>query len=227
VIGGTRGTGKLIAQILDQKGYEVYVLARNPLRARKGLKEAIQIIEGDITIKESLPPAMTGVAHVIFTAGCRSGRPFREAQIKETEYHGLLNTLAAAKRTGFTGRFLYMTSSGVTSSSFWTFCLNLYKGNTLKWRHRAEGEIRASGLDYTIIRAGVLLNGSGGKRPVRITEDALPLSPRFRIDRVDVANVFVEVLASERARRTSFEVAWDRRGELLPFSESLRRLIPD
>jgi len=69
-----------------------------------------------------------------------------------------MNTLTAASRAGFTGRFLYMTASGVGSRSFWTVALNLYKGNTLKWRARAETAIRASGLHYTIIRTGMLTN---------------------------------------------------------------------
>ena len=43
-----------------------------------------------------------------------------------------------------------MTSSGVGERSFWTFALNTYKGNTLKWRAGAERAIRES----VILRAG-------------------------------------------------------------------------
>jgi len=84
-----------------------------------------------------------------------------ERHIRETEYGGVVNTLAAAQRVGFGGRFLYITASSVTSRSWATVLLNLYKGNTLVWRERAEHEIRGSGLEYTIIRAGILLNRPG------------------------------------------------------------------
>ena len=81
---------------------------------------------------------------------------------------------------GFLGRFLYMTSSGVFTRSVMAICLNLYKGNTLSWRRHAEDAIRESGLDYTIIRTGMLVNRPGGRRAIHVTQEALPL--RFGIE---------------------------------------------
>ena len=97
---------------------------------------------GDITQQDTILRVLEGATHVVFTAGCRSGRPTTERHIRETEFGGVVNTLVAAQRVGFGGRFLYMTASGVTSRSWATFLLNLYKGNTLVWRARAEHEIR-------------------------------------------------------------------------------------
>jgi putative NAD(P)-binding protein len=119
-----------------------------------------------------------------------------------------VNTLAAARRVGFGGRFLYMTASSVTSLSWATVLLNLYKGNTLVWRERAEHEIRGSGLEYTIIRAGILLNRPGGQHALVLTQRPLPLSIRYRIARADVADVFVAALGHPRAIRATFEVVW-------------------
>jgi len=217
----------LIAKILDQQGRPVRVLARDPIRAVERLGSTIQVVAGDLTIKDSLPPALDSAAHIIVTAGCRSGRPFREAQIKATEYHGLLHTLAAAQRTGFSGRFLYMTSSGVLTRSFWTFCLNAYKGNTLIWRRRAEDKIRVSGLDYTIIRAGVLLNREGGRHALKVSQVPLPLSPLYRIARADVAEAFVAALDHPQTTRTSFEIVWSRGNRQETWSEHFERLKPD
>jgi hypothetical protein len=60
----------------------------------------------------------------------------REKLIKATEYDGVRNVIAAARVTGFAGRFLYMTSSGATTRSLATILLNLYKGNTpASWLH--------------------------------------------------------------------------------------------
>ena len=119
-----------------------------------------------------------------------------------------MNTLVAARQAGFGGRFLYMTASGVTTRSVATAILNLYKGNTLVWRERAEHEIRGSGLEYTIIRAGILLNRAGGQRALIVTQRALPLSIRCRIARADVADVFVTALGHPRAVRATFDVVW-------------------
>jgi len=208
VIGGTRGTGFLIAQRLQQQAVPVRVLARDPVAARARLGPTVDVIPGDITRQDTIPPALEGASHVVFTAGCRSGRPTTERHVRETEYGGVVNTLAAARQAGFSGRFLYMTASGVTTRSFAAALLNLYKGNTLVWRERAEHEIRGSGLEYTIIRVGVLLNRAGGQRALVVTQRALPLSIRYRIARADVADVFVIALGHPRAVRATFEVVW-------------------
>lgn len=227
VIGGTRGTGLLIAQLLDRQGLPVRVLARDSVRAAERLGPTVQVVAGDITKEDTISPAVEAASHIIFTAGCRSGRPVSEAQVKATEYHGVLNTLAAARRAGFAGRFLYMTSSGVTTRSFSTLFLNLYKGNTLVWRRRAEDELRASGLDYTIIRTGVLLNRSSGQRAIEVTQAALPLSLRYRIARADVAESFVAAIDHPRAIRTTFEVVWGRGKRRVAWPVLFERLRPD
>ena len=226
LIGGTRGTGLLIAGLLLERGYPIRVLARDPETAAKKIPHPAEIVRGDITIASSLPEAVRGARHIIFTAGCRSGRPVGPRTVKRTEYDGVANTLATARETGFDGRFLYMTASGIGMRSFWTMALNIYKGGTLKWREQAERLIRESGLSYTIIRAGVLLNQPAGKHPIELMQGRLPLSPRYRIARADVAEVFVAAMEAPRAARATFEIAWSprpRRG----WFESLNSLTSD
>jgi len=208
LIGGTRGTGLLIARLLLQKGHPVRVLARHPAAVSERLGPSVEIIHGDITQPPTLGPAVAGVRHVIFTAGCRSGWPAGSRAIRRTEYEGVFNTLSAASDAGFAGRFLYMNASGVGSRSFWTLALNIYKSNTLGWRARAETLIRTSPFPYTIIRTGMLTNGAGGRRGINVTQKALPLSPRYRIARADVALVFVAAMEHPRTVRATFEIAW-------------------
>jgi uncharacterized protein YbjT (DUF2867 family) len=227
VIGGTRGTGFLIVQLLHRQGSPVRVLARNPARAAITVPRGVDVVAGDLTRRETLPPAIEGARHIIFTAGVRSGRSATEERIKATEYDGVLNVLEAAKRAGFQGRFLYMTASGVARRSLSAFLLNLYKGNTLVWRRRAEGEIRRSGVDYTIIRAGVLLNRQGGQRAVEVRQVALPLSLRYRIARADVAEAFVAALDHPRASRATFEIFWGKGPRQEDWTTLLNGLRPD
>jgi uncharacterized protein YbjT (DUF2867 family) len=113
--------------LLAAIGIPVRVLARDPATARPQLGPTIEIAGGDITKSETLDPAVRDVAHIIFTAGCRSGRPVRQSHIRATEFGGVVNTLGAAERAGLSGRFLYMTSTGVRTRSFWTLSLNVYK----------------------------------------------------------------------------------------------------
>ena len=74
LIGGTRGTGLLIARLLMGEGVPVRVLARNAARATVALGNAPEVIVGDITNAATLPPAISGARHIVFTAGARSGR---------------------------------------------------------------------------------------------------------------------------------------------------------
>jgi uncharacterized protein YbjT (DUF2867 family) len=226
LIGGTRGTGLLIAHLLVKQGVPVRVLARDPLAAARRLGPRPEILLGDVTQPDTLRPAVAAARHIIFTAGCRSGRPVRESRVRRVEYEGVVNTLDAARRAGFAGRFLYMTASGVGQRSFWTMALNIYKGNTLAWRGRAESAIRASGLGYTIVRTGMLTNAAAGQRDIVVTQRPLPLSPRHRISRADVAEVFVAAMANPNTTGVTFEIAWgDSAG--VPWLDRLDRLARD
>lgn len=227
VIGGTRGTGLLTARLLQQKGRSVRVLARDHVRARALFDNSLDVVRGDITKPATLGPAIDGADDIVFTAGCRSGYPVRQSRVKATEYHGVLNTLEAAARQRFAGRFVYMTSSGVNDRSFWTVALNAWKGNTLFWRGRAEEQIRRSGLRYAVVRAGFLLNRPGGQHRLEVTQAPLPLSPRWRIARADVAIVLAASLDHVTAVNVTFEVVWGERGEPQNLSDSLDRLVPD
>ena len=209
VIGATQGTGHQIVNLLLRDGYRVRALARNETKTKEKLSSAVEIVVGDITKLSTLASAMKDVDHIIFTAGVTK-RPASERLIIATEYEGVKNTLAAARDVGFSGRFLYMTSIGVTKSSLGAILLNVVKGNTLKWRKLAEEEIRRSGFDYTIIRAGFLTNSSGGGRAIEVSQRDYPLAFKYRIARADVAEVFVQALEHPSTSRTTFEVVWGK-----------------
>jgi len=236
VIGGTRGTGSLIVQRLLQDGCRVRVLARNAARAKAQLDAAmefiepnatraktqldaaVEFIEGDITKPESLPDSMKDMDQLIFTAGVTGGR-VGEPWVRAVTYDGVRHTLIAAKNAGFGGRFLWMSTVGVTLPSPAGTVLNLVKRNLLKWRQRAEEEIRSSGIDYTIIRAGLLTNDPSGRRAIEIGQAGYPLAFKYRISRADVAEVFIQALRHPETRRTRFNVvgvsgslreSWDR-----------------
>jgi uncharacterized protein YbjT (DUF2867 family) len=209
VIGGTRGTGLLIAHVLLQRDYRVRAAGRTVADAKRKLGTAGDVVAADITRPETLQAALEEVDHIIFTAGVTK-RPAGEQLVRATEYDGVTNTLAAARQAGFRGRFLYMTSIGVTQSSLAAKFLNLVKRNTLLWRRRAEDEIRRSGLPYTIIRVGLLNNARPGRRAIEVSQRDYPLAFTYKIARTDVAEVFVETLRHPKTSRTTFEVVWGK-----------------
>jgi len=210
LIGATRSTGLLAARVLQQRKVPVRILARNPAAAREIIGTDAEIVFGDVTKKETLVSAFHGVSQVVFTAGVRSGRFAREAVVKATEYDGVLNAIAAARVQGFRGRFVYMTSIGVRRRSIFASALNVWKGNTLLWRRRAEDAIRSSSLDYAIVRVAFLLNRPAHQRAIRVSQDESPLTFRECIARGDVAEALVETLFHPNTARTTFEIKRDK-----------------
>jgi len=226
VIGGTRGTGLQITSLLLREGYRVRALVRDQAKARQQLSSAVELAAGDITQPRTLARTFEAVDHVIFTAGVTK-RPASEQLVMTTEYEGVKNTLAAARDAGFAGRILYMTSIGVTRPSLGASILNLVKRNTLKWRKRAEDEIRASGIRYTIVRAGFLLNRPAGSRPIEVSQNDYPLAFKYRISRGDVAQTFVQALKHSRTEGTTFEVVWAKGAQREAWGVLFGRLQPD
>src|SRR5688572_16510769 len=151
VIGGSRGVGLLIARLLHERGYTVRVLARDPAGVSNKLGPTFEVVAGDLTKVDTLPPALRDVDHIIFTAGAPSGRYAPESLVKATDYEGVISTLAAARSARLRGRFVYLNTLGIKTPSVAGFLINLLKRNTLLWRRRVEDKIRNSGLDYTII----------------------------------------------------------------------------
>lgn len=227
VVGGTRGVGLLIARLAHERGHRVRVLARDPVRASAELGSAFEVVAGDLTKAGTLPPALRDVDHIIFTAGAPSGRYAPERLVKATDYDGVRDTLAAACDLGFRGRFVYLNTIGIHTPSVPRTLLNLLKRETFAWRRRAEDEIRSSGLDYTIIRVGFLLDRPAAEHAVLVGQGALPLTLGNRIARADVAEAFVEAMQHPRASRTTFEIVWGQGPRREGFGSLFEKLEPD
>jgi len=226
VVGATRGTGTEIVKRLLRDGFRVRALARDEKNARRTLGDDVEIVQGDVTRRETLMPAMREVQHVIFTAGV-ARRPASQRSIIAVEYDGVRNTLAAASEAGVNGRFLYMTAIGVTRHSIASIALNLIKGRTLVWRRRAEEEIRLGGADYTIIRYGVLRNEPAGRHAIEISQRDRPMAFWRRIGRADAAEVFVQALQHPASRRTIFDAMWSGRDGPSDWDDLFSRLRQD
>jgi uncharacterized protein YbjT (DUF2867 family) len=226
VIGATQGTGSLIVPRLLRDGYTVRVLARTPDRARARFGADVDVVAGDVTKPGTLRAAMDGIHHLILTVGVTK-RPAPESLVKATEHDGTLNVLAAAREARLPGRFMYMGAIGTTRVSIASLGLNLIKGNTLRWRRRAEEAIRASGLAYTIVHAGILANAPPGKRRVYVAQEGYPMSLRYRIGREDVAEVFVQALPRAQTRNTTFDVVWGKGRGGTPWDQVFMELRPD
>ena len=88
--------------------------------------------------------------------------------------------------------------------------------NILLWKRKAEMYLVASGVDYTVIHPGGLLNKDGGKRELLVgVDDELLKGDRRSVPRADVAEVVVRCLleAKDEASNLSFDLASREEGE--------------
>jgi nucleoside-diphosphate-sugar epimerase len=203
IIGATRGTGLLIAQQLLERGSNVTVVVRDPGKARRLLGNRADVRRGDVTdagsIRDAIAEDYRAIFFTVAATGGVDGRALfgSKTQIREVTYQGLRNVVDAARSSGFQGRVTLASVVGADRSSFVSSLLNTIKSGLQRNLMEREMYLRASGLDYTIVRAPILTNTPAGRTNVRITPAVSRLTAGPKISRGDLARVVI--LASEQA----------------------------
>ncbi|MGD1857702.1 MAG: SDR family oxidoreductase [Leptolyngbyaceae cyanobacterium] len=223
VTGATGRTGSLVFQKLQSAPdtFSVRGFARSPEKAADLFDSAENFFLGNILKPDDLAPALEGCdALVILTSATPQMKPpaqpgqrpefaFAPGEMPEqTDYQGQMNQIDAAKRAGVQQIVLVGSMGGTDKNHFLNTMGN---GNILIWKRKAEQYLIDSGVDYTIIRAGGLLDQPGGKRELVVSKhDALlanaPEGITTTIPRADVAEVVVQALLEPAARNKAFDV---------------------
>jgi uncharacterized protein YbjT (DUF2867 family) len=156
-----------------------------------------------VTDARSIRDAICGVDKAIFftvsaTGGIDGHALFgSKTMIREVTYQGLLNVVDAARSSGFEGRIILPSVMGADRPSLIISVLNRIKSGLQRNLIERELYLRASGLDYTIVRAPILTNGPVCEANVRITRAINKLTAGPKISRGDLARVMI--LASQQA----------------------------
>lgn len=214
VAGATGNTGKRVVQQLSAKGIKVLAGTRDPKKAEGlGWNESVKLVSADVTSNATeLSAAMKGADAVICAIGS-SG--FNPKGPKTVDYEGTLHLVDAAKKAGVK-KFVLMSSlltngrdaGQGTNPNF--IVLNLF-GGVLDQKLKAEKYLRASGLDWTIVRPGGLSNAP----PAEVgnlfvsKEDTLfagKESPGRSVSRETVAQVLVESVLQSAASNKVIEI---------------------
>lgn len=222
VTGATGRTGSLVLQKLRQHPdrFEALGFARSASKVEEQFGSTDGFYIGDIAERSALDSALSGCqALVILTSAvpqmkappqpgerpefdfAPGGRP------EEVDYQGQINQIDAAKAAGVEHVVLVGSMGGTDENH----PLNrLGNGNILVWKRKAEQYLIDSGMDYTIVRAGGLLDKPGGKRELLVGKhDQMLKSPPngipTSIPRADVAEVVVQALLEANARNKAFD----------------------
>lgn len=209
VAGATGGVGKAVTRQLASQGIQTRAFVRDAVRASATLPlggSGVEILEGNVYNYRDCNRAMQGCTAVI----CATGATDRFSPLSpfQVDFQGTENLVAAARQSGIK-KFVFVSSIGADDP---LFPLNLFFG-LLFWKKQGELAVQRSGLDYTIIRPGGLLNeirsGRGEGGVVAAGADAFGLPPRRMpgsILRSDVAEGCVAALVEPAASNKVIEV---------------------
>ncbi len=189
VFGATGKTGQHVWRAAQERGHDVTAFARSPHKI--GGNPALRIVQGDVTDAASVAEAVAGHDAAIVALGSNGLRD--------------KTTLATGTKTVVDGMILHaverlvvLSAAGVGDSwgqvsllarvMFRTLLRNIYADHAAQ-----EAIVRASSLDWTIVRAAILSDDPATGRTTATNTGKI-----VRIGRADLAGFLVKE-ADERA----------------------------
>ena len=155
VIGGTGRTGRRLVEQALAAGHVVRILAREPSKAGR-LSDGSEIKQGDVLDRGMVKTLIAGVDAVVCLPGASQTKP------GSIMSDGTRNIVQAMEATGV--RRLVLVSSDGAGETRTELPLTLRLGSFFVKKFMAEKEaqekiVRASDLDWTIVRPGQLTDG--------------------------------------------------------------------
>jgi len=223
VTGATGRTGSIVFQKLCQQSdrFQAMGLARSQSKVAELFGSTEGFFFGDITDPSSLEPALKDCSVlVILTSAAPKMKapplPGERPQFEyepggtpeKVDYDGQKKQIDAAQKAGVEHIVLVGSMGGTIPNH----PLNqMGNGKILIWKRKAEQYLIDSGIDYSIIRAGGLVDFEGGVRQLLVGKnDTLLNNPPngipTTIPRTDVAEVVVQALKEPDARNKAFDI---------------------
>ena len=182
VAGATGGVGQLAVAKLLEKGFRVRILTRSVEKAQTMFDHQVETIVGDTLNPATLPTATQDVAHIICCTGTTAFPSTRwgfDANLglldclkiflnpktllakannspEQIDAAGVKNLVSATPPD--LKRFVFISSCGVLRKDSFPFSI-LNAFGVLDAKQKGEEAVISSGLPYTIIRPGRLIDG--------------------------------------------------------------------
>ncbi|MEK6252678.1 MAG: SDR family oxidoreductase [Actinomycetota bacterium] len=195
IAGGHGKVARLLEGLLVKRGDSATGLIRNPDHAddlrELGAEPLLCDLEGD----GDVATAIAGADAVVFAAGAGPGSG--EERKRTMDLGGALKLIETAKANGIS-RYLIVSSMGAAdppAEGGGTF------GEYLRAKAEADQALMASGLDYTIVRPGMLTDDPGSGRV-----NVAPRLERGSISRADVGAVLLACLDIENTIGREFDL---------------------
>jgi uncharacterized protein YbjT (DUF2867 family) len=205
VLGATGGTGRLIVGEATAKGHSVVALVRS--RANAPDLAGAQLIEGDARDEGALTRALEGCDAVVSSLGTGIS-PFREVTLLSVATQALVAAMGRCN----VRRLVCITGMGAGDSRghggflYDRLILPLLLRKVYEDKDRQEDAVRASSLDWVIVRPAVL-NDEAARGHIRAVTDLSGVHGG-KIARADVARFVVDQLTDDTWLHRAPLVSW-------------------
>lgn len=206
IFGATGVTGTLLVDQALAAGHEVTAVVRDPARLMVPAHPLLNVVTADVMDPDSIRPAVSGAEAVLTAIGPRGTGPTTVIQDSTRAI------IAAMQKSG--ARRLLMLSGSITAddgeSPYLRYLLKpLARRTFLRCvcadMRAGEREVRASGLDWTIVRPPALTNKPATHKYRTAIDGNLPHG--FRISRADLATGLLALVDDPESVRKHIGIA--------------------
>jgi uncharacterized protein YbjT (DUF2867 family) len=190
VVAGANGTtGRIIINLLkESENYRPIAMVRKQEQKNYFEKTNVSVVLGDL--EKDVNHAVKSVDKVIFAAGSKG------ENVIGVDQEGAKRLIDAAKVAGVR-KFVMLSSMGADNP-----CVSDALEDYLRAKQNADEYLKASGLEYNIVRPGSLANEEGTGK-IQLKEK---LENYGSISRADVAKTLVGVLEDGVMQNQVFEI---------------------
>ena len=158
IVGGTGTLGRQIVRQALNEGYQVRCLVRNIRKAAFLREWGAELVYGDLTLPETIPPCLIGITSIIDAS---TSRPDDLSSLKKVDWYGKLALIEAAK---------------ISNIQHFVFCslMNLEKFSYIPLMQMKKGieiKLEQSNIPYTIFRLSGFYQGLIGQYAIPILEN--------------------------------------------------------
>lgn len=192
VIGAAGGTGEEVVHQAVLAGHEVTALVHTAKDFEAPAQ--VRVVEGDVLNPATLDKAIPDQDAVIDTLGGHT--PWKETSL---ETNAARNVIEAMRKNGVR-RLLVVSAIGVGETKdlvpgwYEKLIMPTFLRGAMKDKEQMEPTVEASGLDWTLVRPGHLVNGER-TGVVRLFEPGTG-ETAHKITRADVAAFLLEAMAN-------------------------------
>lgn len=191
VFGAAGKSGRQIVEQALEAGHEVTAFVRNPAAVSAG-RPGLKVMRGDALEARSVSEAVAGQDAVLFAIGTN-----RRSTITVCA-DSTRNIISAMKEQGVR-RLVILSAYGASETkdkALYSKVLRSLIGKRVEDKDRQEELVRASGLDWVLVRPPLLTNGRRRGR-YRVGFD-IPIRMFSKVSRADVAEFMLRQLTEDR-----------------------------